>query len=160
MGWEIVSCTDPTARALADRHYTRRSVGSARFVGPGRPLVLLHVAEDGTPDAVWAVLDQDPRYVDHAWPGWWNNSLFRTESAEVPASQLVRGAVAAMLESWGPPPLGLLTFVNPQRSPAPSVPGYCYRRAGWRRLGSTPGGHGRPSLVVLRAPRSPRKVPP
>ena len=45
IGWDIVTKFDPRAAALADRHYSRRKIGSPQFMPPGETLVLL------TPDA-------------------------------------------------------------------------------------------------------------
>lgn len=40
--WRKVKRTDPRARALADRHYSRQTVGAAGFMASGRVLVLFH----------------------------------------------------------------------------------------------------------------------
>lgn len=148
LAWRIANRADPECRILSDRHYTRRTVGSAQFVAPGRPLVLHR------PGAVWVTLEQ--KHQDHAWPGAWVCSIFRNESPTL-SSLLIRSAVEATVAAWGPlPTAGLITFVDAGKTvrgrSARSQPGACFRHAGWIEAGRTPGGHGRPSLVVLRAP--------
>jgi hypothetical protein len=64
MLWQLSWRADPRARRLADRHYSRRRVGSAQFVPPGRCLVLRTSAAD----ALWVSLRQEPRWARHAWP--------------------------------------------------------------------------------------------
>ena len=146
----------PRGRQLADRHYSRRAVGSRQFVPPGRCVVL--VSEMRT--AVWVT--SWPAYVRHAWPGAWVNSLFRRErdggatlEDDQRASEMIRAAVAATLSVWPEAPaLGMVTFVNSsevrgvrRRAHTCSVDcglttvfGYSYERAGFRHVGFTAGG--------------------
>ena len=65
MRWRLSWRADPVARALADRHYNRQSVGADQFVPPGRCLVL--VTEPG--DAFWVTSWPFAEYVKHAWGG-------------------------------------------------------------------------------------------
>jgi hypothetical protein len=138
MIWTLSHRADKRAAALADRHYTRQSVGSAQFVPPGRCLVLL------TPDAtaLWVTSWPKAEYVKHAWAGAWICSLFRNEAPErYLSSELIRDAVAATRGFFGKPPsLGLVTFVDPGRIRAKRDPGRCYRKAGFHPVGSTKGG--------------------
>ncbi len=41
MRWLLSWRADPLARAIADGHYSRQTVGAAQFVPPGRCLVLV-----------------------------------------------------------------------------------------------------------------------
>lgn len=139
--WNPSHRFDRRALPLADRHYNRRKVGSPQFVPPGRCVVLL------TPcaDALWVTSWPFAEYVRHAWPGAWVNSLFRNESDAV-ASELIRAAVAATRTVFGdPPPLGLVSFVNPKKVPGVrrrgvTIYGYCYLKAGFTHVGFTKGG--------------------
>lgn len=143
MMWTLSHRADRRAAALADRHYTRQTVGSAQFVPPGRCLVLL------TPDAdaLWVTSWPDARYVKHAWAGAWMCSLFRNEAPDrYLSSALIRDAVAATRACFGKPPaLGMVTFVDPSHVRTKRDPGRCYRRAGFRPVGFTKSG-----LVALQ----------
>ncbi len=143
MEWMLSHRADKRAAALADRHYTRQTVGSRQFVPPGRCLVLLTPAAD----ALWVTSWPEARYVKHAWAGAWMCSLFRNEApSRYLSSTLIREAVAATRAHFGKPPtLGMVTFVDPAHVRAKRDPGRCYRRAGFRPVGSTKSG-----LVALQ----------
>jgi len=143
MIWQLSDRFDPKARVLADRHYNRQKIGSPQFVPPGRCMVLY--AETETGRAFWVTSWPFAKYVKHAWAGAWVCSAFRNEGAGV-ASDLIRDAVAATIEFFGPPPpLGLITFVDrskvkPTRVRGAEVWGWTYRRAGFAEVGETKGG--------------------
>jgi hypothetical protein len=124
---------------MADRHYNRQKVGSPQFVPPGRCLVLK--AER----ALWVTSWPFAEYVRHDWAGAWMNSLFRSEGEGV-ASSLIVEAVAATRAHYGtPPPLGMVSFVDPKHVPGVMVRGervfgFCYHKAGFRHVGFTKGG--------------------
>lgn len=131
--WARVTKFDERARALADRHYSRRKVGSPQFMPPGETLVLL------TPDAqaVWGWWRPHPASGIKAMNGLdgWTCSIFRNESPFYRSSELILGAEVALRESGkGCGPSGLLTYVwcSKVRS---SNPGYCYQLAGWTKVG-------------------------
>ena len=154
MQWCVSHRADPRAVPLADRHYTRQSVGAPQFVPPGRCLVLL--APDA--DALWVTSWPRPEYVKHAWPGAWVCSLFRNEGP-VLSSELVREAVAVTRWFWlRVPELGMVTFVDPTKTRRKRDPGRCFRMAGFVPCGFTAGGL--PALQMLPdampAPLSPR----
>ena len=110
MDWIRVTRADRRAAELADRHYSRQSIGSAQFVPPGRCLVLL------TPDAsaLWVTSWPRASFVKHAWAGAWMCSLFRNEDpSRYLSSELISDAVAATRAHFGKPPtLGMVTFVD------------------------------------------------
>jgi hypothetical protein len=143
MNWQLSDRYDPPARAVADRHYNRQKVGSPQFVPPGRCVVLR------TPDAdaVWVTSWPFAEYVKHAWPGAWVCSAFRNEAPDrYLSSDLVREAVAATLWIWPEPPsLGMVTFVNRDKTRRKRDPGRCFRKAGFVPCGETKGG-----LVALQ----------
>jgi hypothetical protein len=91
--------------------------------------------------ALWVTSWPLPEYVQHNWAGAWMNSLFRRESGTARASDLIRQAVAATRWKFGePPPLGMMTFIDPSRVRHKRDPGRCYLRAGFRLVGMTKGG--------------------
>lgn len=127
---------DPTARAIFDRHYSRRRYADGRqptlFVGPGQKMVLL------TPCAralfVWR------KFMSMDQQNGVNCAIFRNEGAGL-ASRLIRAAMLLAWKRW--PGERLYTYVNPRRVQS-SNPGCCFKRAGWRRCGFTKRG-----LIVL-----------
>ena len=119
---------------MADRHYNRQSIGADNFVPPGRCLVLKR------PQAFWVTSWPFAEYVKHAWAGAWVCSAFRDESPhpkDVLPSELIRGAVAATIAHWTPPPLGMITFVDASKTKRKRDPGRCFRKAGFVEVGRT-----------------------
>jgi hypothetical protein len=138
--WRKSFRADPLALPLADRHYNRQKVGAPQFVPPGACLVFLSACQR----AVWVTSWPKAEYVKHAWAGAWVNSLFRSEGAGI-ASTLIRHAVAATRSLWAPPPLGIVSFVDPEKVKptyrrGQAIYGYCYLKAGWKHVGFTAGG--------------------
>ena len=122
---------------MYERHYSCRTAGrrrNARFVGPGECLVLRTLAWD----ALWAW--RLSRYRQDKQTGV-ECSIFRNEGP-VLSSLLIREAVSLARERW--PRERLFTFVRPGAVSA--NPGYCFKRAGWRRCGESAKG-----LIVLEA---------
>lgn len=136
MTWVESHRFDTRALPLADRHYNRRKVGSPQFVPPGRCYVLL--TEDAS--ALWVTSWPFAQYVKHAWGGAWVNSLFRNEGDRL-SSDLIREAVAMTKAHWPDvPELGMITFVDADKTRKKRDPGRCYRKAGFRHVGFTKGG--------------------
>jgi len=134
--WRLSWRADPVAAALADRHYNRQAPGAAQFVPPGACLVL----RSADRSAVWVTSWPLAAYVQHEWAGAWVNSLFRNEGSHL-SSDLIRHAVAHTRAHWpGVPALGIVSFVDPEKTRDKEVPGWCYRRAGWSHVGFTKGG--------------------
>jgi hypothetical protein len=133
--WHKTTRADPVCAALADRHYNRQNIGSKQFVPPGRCIVL----KTACGRAVWVTSWPFAQYVKHAWAGAWVNSLFRNENAGL-SSELIRAAVSATRDYWEPPPLGLVSFVDAQKTKKKRDPGRCYRRAGFKHVGYTKSG--------------------
>lgn len=126
---------------IADRHYNRQKIGAPQFVPPGRCLVLKR------PDAFWVTSFPFAQYVKHAWAGAWVCSAFRREKeCAIPASELIRDALAATRWKFGDPPeLGMVTFLD--KSKVKSIPvrgketwGRTWLLAGFMQVGKTKGG--------------------
>lgn len=135
MRWQLSDRADPAVVPLADRHYNRQSIGSPQFVPPGRCVVLRTPAAD----AFWVTSWPFAEHVMHAWAGAWVCSAFRNEAPErYLSSDLVLDAVAATLAVWPEPPaLGMVTFVDADKTRRKRDPGRCFRRAGFRHVGFT-----------------------
>jgi hypothetical protein len=134
--WQLSHRADRRALPLADRHYNRQKPGTPQFVPPGRCIVLL---TNGA-DALWVSSWPFAEYVKHEWAGAWLCTMFRNESA-ILSSTLIREAVAITRGIWtNPPPLGMVTFVDPTKIKHKRDFGRCYRRAGFREVGKTRGG--------------------
>lgn len=127
MIWHLSFRADPRALPLANRHYNRQHPGSPQFVPPGGCLVLLSVGAT----ALWVT--STPAFVKHAWPGAWVNSLFRNERRDLHLSSdlIVEACAATRAELGEPPPLGLVTFIDADKTRRKRDPGRCYRRAGF-----------------------------
>lgn len=96
---------------------------------------------------MWGTSFPFAEYVRHAWAGAWMCSIFRNE---VPAlhlsSDLIREAVAVTRAIYGEPPeLGMITFVDRDKTKPKRDPGRCFLRAGFKNAGETKGG-----LVALQ----------
>jgi len=132
MIWTISHRADSAALPIADRHYNRQKPGTPQFVPPGRCLVLL--TDDRT--ALWVTSWPFAKYVKHAWPGAWINSLFRNEG-QYKASELIRSAVAVTISFWpNVPELGMITFIDPRhvkpiKRRGHDTWGYTYLKAGF-----------------------------
>lgn len=130
--WQRVPKFDARAAALADRHYSRRTIGSPQFMPPGETIVLL------TPDAqaVFGWWRPHPRSGLKAMNGLdgWTCTIFRNES-DVLSSLLILDAESVFAEeghSVGPD--GLITYVWDSRIRSTN-PGTCFKKAGWRVAG-------------------------
>lgn len=139
--WELSWRYDPCLARMADRHYSRLTVGAPGFIGSGRPLVLRSLDRR----AGWVSFCQpEPT---HRWKTAWTNVFFRNEGA-TRGSRLIREAVAITRGIWGePPPDGFVTFVDPAKVRPKRDPGHVYVMAGWRRVGDTTRG-----LLVFQLP--------
>ena len=117
---------------LADRHYSRQTIGSRCMMPPGKTLVMLTECHR----AVWGSLSQ--KHFDHAWPDSWVCTIFRNEGCGVLSSILIREAIAATRYAWGPMRSdGFITFVEPSSVRPTQKPGWCFRKAGFREIGRT-----------------------
>lgn len=132
MRWELADRADPHGASIADRHYNRQKVGAAQFVPPGACLVLT------PPTALWITSWPYSEYVKHAWPGAWVCSAFRNEDRANLSSELIVEAVAATRWRWPDvPALGMVTFIDTEKTRHKRDPGRCFRKAGFVPCGWT-----------------------
>jgi len=124
--WHRVAKCDPVCAALADRHYSRRTVGSLHFMPPGQTIVLR------APSAVWGWWRPHPSSGIKSLNGLdgWTCTIFRNESRELSSSMILEAE--AFIEECGPD--GLITYVADAKIRS-SNPGYCFKVAGYRVTG-------------------------
>lgn len=165
--WQLSSSSARAALDIVDGtgpfegvgpHYSRRTPGSKTFTGIGQEIVLVHPS-----GAAWAVVRQrtpSPRgsgasrgrageSVATAYV--WRNMMFRNLGPER-SSDLIRSAVVVTIHSWIDrygelPGETLRTEINASAVRS-GLPGYSYRRAGWKTLKRK--GH----MIHLRCPRT------
>lgn len=147
--WAVTDKGDPRCRVLADRHYTRQTVGHPLWTRPGWNLVLY--ASDGEGTAAWCW-----------WRPKWESgiegterkdglravecTLFRNETRWL-SSSLIReaSAVVQTWEHWTDVDVrdGLITGVGSsqtaKRRGRGNRPGHCFRMAGWVDFEHKPG---------------------
>ena len=131
---------DQECRLLADRHYSRRTVGAKQFCYSGRKLVLRNA--EGTVLFVW--MFPDPTMRMDGQTGY-NCAIFRNESSRR-SSDIILEAEALAFEKWGPG--RLYTYVNPGKI-ASVNPGYCFKCAGWNYVRQSASGQ---HLLVKELP--------
>lgn len=134
-GWQVVRDGNDTARAIFDRHYSRRRYRDGRkpklIVGPGRKLLLLRC--DARALFAWR------KFKDDSGQQGVNCAIFRNEGDEV-ASTLILEAEHLARERW--PAERFYTYVDPRQVKPTMVRGYpvwgfCFYRAGWSFAGIT-----------------------
>ena len=122
---------DQECRMLADRHYSRRTPGARQFLYSGRKLVL----RDALGEVLWAWIFPDPAMRMDGQTGY-NCAIFRNESARR-SSDIILEAERHAIDKWG---VGRgYTYVDPKKIRSRN-PGYCYKVAGWRRVGVSKSG--------------------
>lgn len=140
--WMVTRDANPDARRLADNHYSRKTRGATCFCGPGEKLVLI------TPEKkalfVW-------RLNKIRWDGQSGVecALFRNEGAGL-SSLLIKEAMKLARKRWSGE--RLFTYVRPDQIKS-TDPGFCFKKAGWRVVGTN---RGRRKLLILEAP-APRR---
>jgi hypothetical protein len=122
----VTSPFDDECRQLADRHYSRRKVGARQFAYSGRKLVLRDA--HGLVLFVWMYPQPELRMDKQVG---YNNALFRNESSRL-SSDIILEAERHAVEKWGAN--RAYTYIDPRKVSSRN-PGYCYKVAGWRRVG-------------------------
>jgi hypothetical protein len=117
---------DPEMAMLADRHYSRRTVGARQFCYAGRKLVLRDAAGDVLFVWMWPF---DEMRMD-GQTGY-NCAIFRNESRRK-SSEIILEAEDHAVKKWGQN--YFYTYVD-ARKVRSTNPGYCFKMAGWKRVG-------------------------
>jgi len=113
---------DDECRQLADRHYSRRTVGARQFAYSGRKLVL----RDASGSVLFVWMFPDPTMRMDGQVGY-NNAIFRNESARR-SSEIILEAEWHAVRKWGPG--RAYTYIDPGKIRSAN-PGYCFKQAGW-----------------------------
>ena len=125
--WEIVTKFDKGGAMLADRHYSRRTVGSAQFMPPGQTLVL--ATRDRKAIFGWWRPHPDAGITPMNGLDGWTCTIFRNESRAL-SSALILQAESRLSAKHSCGPDGLLTCVFDSKVKSVN-PGFCFKRAGW-----------------------------
>lgn len=125
--WERVGKFDKRTAALADRHYSRRKIGSPQFMPPGQTIILWH--PDGAVFGWWRPHPSSGIKAMNGLDGW-TCTIFRNESPHR-SSELILAA-EQFIEDCGPS--GLLTYVWDKKIKSAN-PGYCFKMAGYKAIG-------------------------
>lgn len=130
--WVEVAKFDRACALLADRHYSRRKVGSPQFMPPGDTLVLATPARD----AVFGWWRPHPSSGIVAMNGLdgWTCSIFRNEGPATSSALILAAESMLVAAGRGCGPSGLLTYVFDSKIRSVN-PGYCFKRAGWHTAG-------------------------
>ena|ERR1041385_265775 len=141
--WIRVGKFDARAVAIVDGrgpfgngvpHYSRRKPGAPQFMPPGQTLVLMTV--DFSAVYGWWRPHPDSGIIAMNKRDGWTCTLFRNDRRERDrASALILAAELALVaEGYACGPDGFLTYVK-RAAVASSNPGYCYKCAGYRKIG-------------------------
>lgn len=134
--WLRVGKFDSRTAALADRHYSRRKVGSPQFMPPGQTIILW--CEMGAVFGWWRPHPASGLQSMNGLDGW-TCTIFRNESPLL-SSELVLAAERALVAAAdGCGPDGMLTYVWDSKVKSTN-PGYCFKRAGWKVRGRSADG--------------------
>lgn len=151
MTWSLAHKATPECAALADRHYSRRKVGSPQFMPPGQTIVLYQ------PGAVFGWWRPHPRSGIVAMNGLdgWTCTIFRNETAQL-SSEMILEAEQFVTDCG---PSGLITYVFDSKVRSVN-PGACFKAAGWRRTGRSADGRKTLLQKPCRAELARRSVKP
>jgi hypothetical protein len=126
---------DDEMRQLADRHYSRRTVGAKQFLYSGRKLVL----RDAAGTILFGWLYPDPAMRMDAQTGA-TCAIFRNESTRR-SSEIILEAEEHARRRW-PEVTRFYTYVDPSKIESVN-PGYCFKVAGWKYDGVSASGQHR-----------------
>lgn len=122
---------DQECRLLADRHYSRRTIGARQFCYSGRKIIL----RDAPGDVLFVWMFPDPTLRMDGQTGY-NCAIFRNESRRL-SSDIILEAEGIAFKRWGQN--RLYTYVNPAKIHSVN-PGYCFKMAGWEYAGLSKSG--------------------
>ncbi|WP_182102742.1 hypothetical protein [Niallia taxi] len=132
--WVVTNKGDQDVRRLYDRHYTRdpKKIGNRQFTRPG-PNVVLKTDDNKAGWVAW-----HSSYRKDGFDAF-ECTMYRNESPKYKSSEMIKIAVLATIEEFKKngielPKDGVITYVNDEKIQNHSNPGYCFMRAGFRKL--------------------------
>lgn len=123
---------DPELSMLSDRHYSRQTPGAAQFCPSGRKLILRNT--QGTVVFAWLYPEDHIKRADGQ--AGYNCTIFRNESERL-SSDIILEAEQLAVKKWGPN--RAYTYIDPAKVRSRN-PGYCFKRAGWKKVGESKSG--------------------
>lgn len=129
--WVVVPKFDRGACLLADRHYSRRKVGSPQFMPPGQTLVL-RGRDDAAVFGWWRPHPSSGLKAMNGLDGW-TCTIFRNEGPRL-SSELILEAENELALRHECGPSGFITYVWVAKVQSRN-PGYCYLKAGYTKTG-------------------------
>lgn len=128
---------DPEMSFLADRHYSRRTVGARQFLYNGRKIVIRNA--EGTILFGWMWPQEQMRMDGQTG---YNCAIFRNESPRK-SSEIILECERIAFEKWGP--RRMYTYVDPRKTKVIKrhgrrIVGFCFVKAGWKEIGISKGG--------------------
>lgn len=134
--WHKVTKFDVAAALLADRHYSRRKIGSPQFMPPGQTIILL--ADVGAVFGWWRPDPASGIKAMNKLDGW-TCTIFRNESGAVSSSMILEAEQKLMEFAPDCGPDGMLTYVWDRKVRSVN-PGFCFKVAGWKVRGRSADG--------------------
>lgn len=135
--WRRVTKFDPVGCQLADRHYSRRKVGSPQFMPPGQTLVLVSADEDAV--FGWWRPHPDAKLAAYNGLDGWTCTIFRNEGPQLSSLLILEAERLLEATGYGCGPDGLITYIF-DRKIRSTNPGYCFQCAGYARRGRSADG--------------------
>jgi hypothetical protein len=139
--WQLTSSGkfDPIGCDLVRGHYSRRKPNSPQFMPPGETVVLISVDKK----AVWGWWRPHPRSGIQAMNGkdGWTCSVFANHGTTLSSVLVLEAEIALSVltseKRLASPcgPSGMLTYVWRAKVKSKN-PGYCYKCAGWTKIGT------------------------
>lgn len=128
----VTSTYDAEMSMLADRHYSRRTIGARQFMSNGRKIVLRNT--EGTVLFGWMFSEEKLRFDGQRG---YCCSIFRNESRRR-SSDIILEAEQIAFKRWGRG--RCFTYIDPTRVQVIKVrgvptPGFCFLKAGWKFAG-------------------------
>ncbi len=117
--------SDPEMLELSARHYSRKNYKAKKIGGPARSILLRN--NEGTVLFLWQWPKDGTRWDKQ---NGYNCVMFRNESKRL-SSEIILEAEDYVMRKWGPN--RFYTYVD--ASKVSSNPGYCFKKAGWKRVG-------------------------
>lgn len=137
--WQRTTKFDSRGASLADRHYSRRKIGSPQFMPPGQTIVLVLPEAIGSAVFGWWRPHPDAGLAALNGLDGWTCTIFRRESGPV-ASELILDAELAIAEAgYDIGPDGFITYVF-DRKVRSNNPGCCFKKAGYVATGRSADG--------------------